>query len=384
MSDCGRGDWRALYGTSAEAADYFRACEEAPLETFDYAAAVASEGGSPVMGLPTFTGAFRYDMGLSGTARWWTEAIHQRVPKLVALPVYGAGSPHSDELALGISPCVACDPARRAAAFGALLDSMEAHARSQKIEVVFLKDVTDAQAAWADPLLSARGFSRLATLPVAHLPLPFASEEDYVASLSSNMRSNLRRKLKRAGDVEVEIRSEACAIESELAEMRQATQNAAKTNYGDFEDLAPGYYDAVLRALPDAARLLLYRKGGKLIGFSLVLLDDQRLTYKYTGMRYPEARDHNLYFINWMTMVRLCFERGIQHLHAGETTYLTKTRLGCVVERSWIYFKHTNRLVNPLFKAIGPRIRIDQMDADVKALGETMPYVAPDARDQAV
>ena len=139
---------------------------------------------------------------------------------------------------------------------------------------------------------------------MAVLDLPFKTEAEYIASLSANMRSNLRRKLKLAAKVQVEICTDITKVEAELLALRRHTQENAKANYGDFEELAPGYFRAVMEQLGDDARLLLYRVEGELIGFSLVLLGAHELIYKYTGMRYPAATDHGVYFLNWMVMVR--------------------------------------------------------------------------------
>ncbi len=366
---------QALYSGVAEGPDFFTACEKAPLDAFSYRAIVARSNGAPLMAAPVFEAAFRYDMSWNGPLRRVTEALHARAPKLVALPVIGLGSPHADELALGTTGGLG--DGERSTAFGEMLATLEADARERGTEVLFVKDITDRQALWADDVLRRAGFSRLPTLPVAHLHLKGETEADYIASLSSNMRSNLRRKLKRVGDVETVVGADARDVRDELNELRRATIDKADTEYGAFEELSPDFFVAIQDAMSDRSLIILYRTDGKLIGFSHVLIGDDRVNYKYTGMRYPEARDHNLYFLNWMTLVRLCLERGIKHLHAGETAYLTKTRLGCVVERSWIYFKHTNRFVNPLFRAIGPRIRIDRMDEDVKRLGDQMPYIEP-------
>ena len=35
---------------------------------------------------------------------------------------------------------------------------------------------------------------------------------------------------------------------------------------------------------------------------------------------------------------------------------------------------------NALFHAIGPRIAIDRMDPDLRELGDSAPYIAPDAQ----
>ena len=87
------------------------------------------------------------------------------------------------------------------------------------------------------------------------------------------------------------------------------------------------------------------------------------------------AREHNLYFVNWMATVRLCIERGIPWLQTGQTSYRQKVRLGCKLKRSWVYFKDRRPLINPLFKTFGPRMAFDRMDPDLQALGDAAPYL---------
>jgi hypothetical protein len=371
--------WQRVFGGRCEAFEYYRACEMAPLDSFQHAAIGILKDDRLVGGAPLFSAVFRLDMTFPGWLQKLGDWIYARAPRLISLRVIGAGSPHADELALGIDP--ALPAGERAAVLTALLEGLDRHAAQNRTGVLFIKDVSDTQALWAHDVLTKKGYARLPTLPVAVLDLPYKTEAEYIASLSANMRSNLRRKLKLAAKVHVEICSDITKVEAELLALRRHTQENAKANYGDFEELAPGYFRAVMEQLGDDARLLLYRVEGELIGFSLVLLSAHELIYKYTGMRYPAATDHGVYFLNWMVMVRLCLERGIGRLHAGETTYVTKARLGCKLERSWIYFRHRSGFVNPFFKVFGPLIAIDKTDPDLRELGARAPYIEPAAHE---
>jgi len=96
-------------------------------------------------------------------------------------------------------------------------------------------------------------------------------------------------------------------------------------------------------------------------------------------MRYPQGPDNCVFFLNWMTQVRLCVERGIPQLHAGETTYLTKARLGCKLHRSWIYFRHRRDSVSRMFGLVSRWIAFDSADPDLRRLGTDAPYVDADA-----
>jgi Acetyltransferase (GNAT) domain len=375
IADIEAGAWNRVFAGRCEAFEYYRACELAALDAFQHAAIGIFEGDRLVGGAPLFSAVFRLDMtfplGLRKLGNW----IYAWAPRLISLRVVGAGSPHADELALGMDPVLCAE--QRATAFEAMLVGIDRHAAQNRTGVLFIKDVSDTQALSVHDILAKNGYARLPTLPVAVLALPYRTEAEYIASLSANMRSNLRRKLKLAAKVQVQICTDITGVEAELLALRRHTQENAKANYGDFEELSPGYFRAVMARLGNDARLLLYRVDGELVGFSLVLLSAHELIYKYSGMRYPAATDHGVYFLNWMVMVRLCLERGIPRLHAGETTYVTKTRLGCRMERSWIYFRHRSRFLNAFFKVFGPLIAIDKTDPDLRELGARAPFVEP-------
>ena len=375
MADTDRGAWDRLFGTASEGFDYYLACERMPPPMFSFSAIGVFDGETLVAGVPTFRTDFRLDMLFEGHARKLTDWIALRAPRLANLPVMGAGSPHADELAMAFDPNL--DLPRRGKALEGMLDALERQAALAGINMTFLKNVSDRDRMWAHEVLARRGYVRVAALPIATLAIP-ASEEAYIAGLSANMRSNLRRRLKRAKDVRVEVRSCVDGIEDEIFSLREATRRRATTDYDAFSELSTGYFRSVLAHLGERAKLLLYWRDEELIGFALVLLEPGRLIEKYNGMRYPQGPDNCVFFLNWMTQVRLCVERGIPQLHAGETTYLTKARLGCKLHRSWIYFRHRRHSVSRMFGLVSRWIAFDSADPDLRRLGADAPYVDPD------
>ena len=374
-----RGQWDRLYGMYAEGFDFRLACEAAPPKAVKFSAAGVFNENALVAGVPLFQADFRLDMPLQGRferiAAWLDRHLH----RYVCLPVLAAGSPYTDELGLAIDP--ALDMAGRKQALERLIIDMIARARAPETvaDLIALKDVSDAQAVWADPILRRLGFTRVATLPVAILSLPFKTEAEYIASLTQNQRSNLRRKLKKAQRVRAEVRDSIAGLEQQIAELREATRLQAGVDYGDFEQVAPGYFAEVMRRMPGNARALLYWLDGELVGFALVFIEPRRMIFQYVGMRYPAAREHGVYFLNWMTMVRICIEMGIGELRAGQTTYVTKCRLGCRLERTWIYFRHRVPAYNLMCRVLKSFFAIDRIDPDLKTLGNEAPYFEPQA-----
>ena len=372
-----RDDWDRLFPGRAEGWDYFAACERAQPEDFSASALSAYAGDKPVAAVVLFRTEYRLDMSLEGgPLKPAIDWIYRNAPKLVVVPVLGIGSPLTEECPIGFAPELT--PEARLSAFRVLLDALDAHARDSKVPLLAIKDLMDRDTPWADAPLKAAGFTRVATLPLATLPLPFKNEDEYLASLSSSMRSDLRKKMRRA-EAEIEIRNSIDGIEDEIVALFEETKAQRKTDYGAFDEVPADYFREVMQAMPGRAQLMLMRVGGTLATFNIFLIEKERIIGKYVGMRYPLAREHNLYFVNWMATARLCMERGIPWLQTGHTSYQQKVRLGCQLKRSWIYFKHRNPLINPLFKLFGPQMAFDQMDPDLQSLGSSAPYLAPDA-----
>jgi len=374
ITEVERGAWDRLFDSACEGYDYFLSCEQAVPDAFEFYAIGVFRGEHLIAGSILFRVDMRLDVLLDGVVRSFATQLYNLFPRALTIRMIGMGSPHADELPLRFDPKLTEE--QREFALTAVTDAMLAHAKEERVPVVLLKNVTEIQDQWMRPNLLGQGYSRMPSLPIAELEIP-NSEENYIQNLSANMRSNIRRKLKKAAGIRVEIRNSAKGINHELIKLRDETRARAKDDYEVFEELSPRYFSAVLKNGGDKAKLLLYWHGSRLIGFAIALLEPGRLKEKYTGMHYPDALHHGVFFLNWMMMVRLCLENNIPKFHAGETTYLTKTRLGCTLDRSWIYVRYTNGLINRLARKIVPLIAIDKSDLDLKLLGDKAPYKNP-------
>jgi len=377
IADIPREDWNRLFPGRAEDWDYFRACESSAPGGITASAIVVYEGEHLIAAAPLFRTDYRLDMSLEGPLKPLSDWLYRRFPKLVVMPVLGIGSPLTEECPIGFDPGLT--HMMRTCAFYALIKGVEQHAAAQKIPLIALKDVTDRAAEWMSAPLDGRGFCRVNTLPLTTLNLPFKDEAEYLASLSPSMRSDIRKKLRRAAKVEIEYRTSIDGIEDEIGALFQETRANRKADYGDLDDVPESYFREVTRNANGNAMVMLARVDGELVSFNIALIEKDRVLAKYIGMRYPAAREHNLYFVNWMAMVRFCLERGIQWMQPGQTTYRQKTRLGCKLKRSYVYFRHRNPLINPFFRLFGPMMAFDKMEPDLQELGERAPYLEPGA-----
>jgi predicted N-acyltransferase len=374
VSNVSREAWNCLYAPTAEDWDFFRSCEIAPAAGFSTSVLAAFAGEHLVGAAPLFQVTFRVDMALGPRLGPLASWLGKHAPRLMNPSIVAIGSPQSDECPIGISP--AANPNDRVEIFAALMEGLAVHASALGCSITALKDVRDADTLWAHASLRRAGFSRMASLPLAILELPYRDETEYLATFSPRFRSELRRKMRQASAVTVELRNSIDDIQEEIADLFQETRTNRRADYGSFDDVGPGFFPEVMRNLKGRAQVMLCRHAGELVSFNMFLVEPNRVLAKFIGMRYPEARELNLYYYNWVMMVRYCIEHGIPLLQTGQTTYEIKTHLGSKLKKSWIYFRHRGTITNQIFHAVAPFAALDRTDPDLRYLGTQAPYVS--------
>jgi hypothetical protein len=344
----------------ASVAGFCSAVEHVPPPGFQLSSLTVWNEGNIAAAGPLFRTNYRLDTSLPSGLRGAVALAERLLPRMVTLPVVGIGSPVMDRCAVGFPP--AASLADRARTFSTLIDGLEAEAEATGAPLMAVKDMGDRETCWADPVLRGRGYARMASLPIAVLDLPFSNLEQYLQVLSASTRRNLRRKMREsARTVSFTECTSVSGLGDEIAQLYESTRANGKAAYGDFDDLSPAYVPKIVEDVKGATVLLGW-VDGDLASFALILAGSDTAFAHQIGMRYPVARDNNLYFLNWIAAVRYCVDRGISRLEFGQTSYPVKLRLGCRLEPSWIYFRHSVRPINAALRYIAPRFGFDRME----------------------
>jgi predicted N-acyltransferase len=190
----------------------------------------------------------------------------------------------------------------------------------------------------------------------AELIIDFKSIDGYLGGLSRATRRDLRRKVKGAGRLRIEVRRDLAGLETRVLELYRQTRARSDLQ---FEDLSCAYFTGVLRALGERAFCVLYFDETELIGFNLLLQDGETQLDKYFCMESDRGPAHNLYFVSWLTNVGICLEGGLKRYQAGQAGYETKLRLGCRLRGADMYFRHRRPLVNRALKWAAPLLTED-------------------------
>ena len=247
------------------------------------------------------------------------------------------------------------------------------YADTKNARVLIVKDATGETNQWGGKILDGTGYSRVTALPVATLQVP-TSEDDYFATISANMRSNLRRRLKRAKSVRVEIRATCDDINDELIRLREGTMARGSVDFANFAATSDAFYPTVLTDAAKSSRLFTYWLDDALLGFSMVSVSNHQLIQNYNGMRYPEGPDNGIFYLDWMSQLRYCMDNGIREMQSGVTTYLIKARLGCSFHHRYYYIRHRYGMINRIVKSASKDINLGNSDPGLIELGEAAPF----------
>lgn len=357
-----KAEWDRLFPGDVEGYDLYRVFDSVPPPGFRLGALTLSEGGRLAAAAPLFETAYRLDTPLQGAARRVSNWVCARAPGLTQLKVLGIGSPLSDNCGLGFAPEADIDGRRKA--LGTLLDRLAEEAVSRKAAIMAVKSL-GSEAEQLHDVLEARGYGRVTSVPVVMLPLPFASLEHYLASLPSKNGGYLKRKMRAAANLRIEYRAAAAGIEHQLNELYASTLAQSAVDYGDFEGQHSAYFPRLLEGLGDRARLMLCWRGAELLSFQVFLVGEKRIIANKIGMKYPEAREYNLYFVNWIEMIRFAIERGIPEIEMGATSYAAKLLFGGHIDRRWRYFRFRGAVANRLARPLAPLFDFERNDPEL-------------------
>ena len=345
-----RAAWDALFPGEVERYDYLAAVEAAGLEDFAWRYVLVEEDGRLLAAAPVFLTPYALETTVDGAARTVLREIGRVAPGLTTLRLACLGSPCTETAQLGLA--ADADPT---ALLDLLMKTFEDTARRARCGLMAVKDAPAPHAAlWAKALGPAE-YQPMIGLPLASLDIDFPDLETYLARLSPATRKDMRRKLRAAQAVRIEVRHDLKGLEAEVMALYAETRARGDLQ---FETLTADYFTGVLDRMGDRAACVLYFVDDRLMAANLVLIDAGTLVDKFFCMR-AEGRDHNLYFLSWFTNIGLCLDLGLTRYQSGQAAYANKLRLGSGLIPTTMYFRHRNPLLNRALRWLAPLLAPD-------------------------
>lgn len=351
IHDIGPAAWDACMVGRLEGFDYLAAVEAAGLPGFDWRYLLVTDAGRPLAAAPAFLTDYSLATTLTETGRRLVAATRRLAPRAFTLRLAALGSPCTENIGVGTVPGAEA----RANLIDALIDAFEVEAAASGGWLLALKDApTDDEALTL--AATRRGYQATPGLPAAELDIDFPTIEGYLATLSYASRKDMRRKLRGAGSVRVEVRTDLHGLEERAFDLYRQTRARSDLQ---FEELTVAYFTGVLAGMGGRVLCPCYFLGDELIGFNLLLRDDKALLDKFFCMESLRGPKHDLYFLSWFTNIGLCLEHGLTSYRSGQAGYGTKLRLGSRLVGAQMMFRHRHGLVNGALRLAAPWLADD-------------------------
>ena len=273
------------------------------------------------------------------------EKLRQRFPRFLTMRILMVGN------TAGEGHLSACAPEEEPWVARALHEVLGPFARSAKASLIVFKDFPAKYRAVLGDLARA-DFTRVPSMPMTELSLRYNDFDQYVTTLGASTRKDLRRKFRRiagAEPINVEVVTDLTPFVDEVYPLYLQVHERSPMK---FERLTKEYLSELGRRIPDRVRFFIWRQSGKAIAFSVALVHDGTIYDDYLGLDYGVALDLHLYFSTFRDIVTWALAQGLQRYRSSPLNYQPKLHLGCNLFPLDLYVRHTNPLLNKIFRPI--------------------------------
>jgi predicted N-acyltransferase len=273
------------------------------------------------------------------------EKIRKRLPRFLTMRLLMVGN------AAGEGHLSRSEPSDVAWMTEALGEVLPLFGRRSKASLIVFKDFPATYRAALAGLAGA-DFIRVPSMPMTELALGFRNFDHYITTLGASTRKDLRRKFRKiasADPISVEVATDLAPYVDEVYPLYLQVHERSPMK---FERLTKEYLSELGSRMPDRVRFFIWRQNGKAIAFSVALVHDGTIYDDYLGLDYRVALDLHLYFYTLRDILSWSMAEGLKCYRSSPLNYQPKLHLGCDLYPLDIYVRHTNPVLNKIFRPI--------------------------------
>jgi predicted N-acyltransferase len=356
-------DWKKIFPDVLENYEFFNALDESALEQFSLYYIIVYERKTPVGATACFLVNYSLDTSINGPLRRVSNSIKKALPNIFSIKAFVSGVP------IGLGQIgIAGQKSDKDRIMHAILRRMEQIAKKNKVPVIAFKDFSQTYTPLLDPL-QKDGFLKFDSLPTTELNVWFKDFEEYLGTLSSASRYDLRRKFKKVdGHVTIALETVDSLDDDTLKDVYRLYLNMVDEHDMGFELLPVEFFRAVSKNMPHNAKFFLWKIEGRLVAFLFCLISKDTLYDYYIGLDYSVAHKYHLYFVKFRDVLNWCIDHKIKKYEMGITGYEPKRRLGFDFVPLYLYVKLRSRILRPVFKLIGQFLKFENFDPVLKEI----------------
>ena len=121
-----------------------------------------------------------------------------------------------------------------------------------------------------------------------------------------------------------------------------------------FEKLSKAYLCRLGPLMPDKVRFFIWRRQGRIVAFTVCMLQGDEFYAEYIGLDYAVALDLHLYHYAVRGMIEWAIANGYKWFCSSGLNYDPKFHLRCVLDPIDLYVRHTSPIVNAPLRLMLP------------------------------
>lgn len=362
VSKIKRDDWEAVFKDMPEGYPFYELLESSCLQEFSFHYLILYEGDSVVLIAPLFIADFNLDIAAGNFIKGSIQLLRKIFPRLLIIRTLFCGSPFGEHGIVGIRDSFE----HKNSLIAELLKGIEGFCEEKEIPLILFKDFLPKETLFLDALVPC-GFFKVKSFPCAVTELRrFSSFDDYLASLGSATRKNLRREIKKAySGAEITVQT-VSRIDDMIGDIYRLYLNTYGAGMTKFEKLTREFFLGAGRKMAAHAQFFLYYVNGKLSAFNLCFVYPDLFIDKFIGFDYDISKQVHLYYLSWCYNVEWCLKRNIGFYQTGQTDYGAKVKLGAKLILLYAYLRHRNCAVNAIFALLAKFLKPENFDAQIK------------------
>jgi hypothetical protein len=359
IKDIAESDWNRLFGEDLiEGYGYQKTLEESQLKEFSFGYLIGRHEGKPVIALPFFIMDFSFHTLTKGII----QKLMLKLKKILSIKVLFFGSPTTEEFYLGIDRSINLEEALDQAMKAILL-----FCKKERVSGIVFNNVPRKDAGLCG-YLAKRKFTFMESLPTTEIKISAGSLNEYIAGLSHNMRSDLKRKIKRSNGLVSLTTIERDNIDDISEEVFNLYLNNLDNAGVRFEVLTRDFFKNICRNMKGVAKFFITYDKHKIVAFNLCLIKSGIFIDKFIGFDTSVAHKYHLYFTTFCHNIDYCIKNGLRFYQPGTTDYHPKVRLGAELIPLDIWTKSPNHLLNLALKLAAPFIQPKNLDPSLKEI----------------
>lgn len=355
ISEVNEAEWDAIVGKNKIFCThrFASAAEKSGLNVGGCYYPVVYDGGKIIAHALVYFFRTELDLFAQGAFKKAINLIRKKCKNLFILQSLECGSP----VALGNTISIR-DGIDRAQAMRILSKGIEDLAKELGIKFILFRDFYDKEVELHD-IFKKLGYMKIHNLPKAEIKIKWKSFDEYLNSMRSNYRRKIIKRMDKCANANISfsILTDFSKHASELKQLYDNVYHNAKEYKR--ERMTEAFFQNIDKCLGEKSVMLTATKDSKLIGSSLLLLNDKMLISLFMGLDYDYNEEYFIYFNLFYRAIRLAIEKGMDEIEMGITTLDPKRDMGSDVVSLNMYMKHFNpifhRAIPILFDMITPQ-----------------------------